>query len=193
MPARRRAITQFFFDNEVYFRYLDRVRDRGITIPIVPGIIPIHNFKQVSGFAAKSGASVPEWLGHRFEGLDDDQETRHLVAAAVAAEQVHGPRRPGHHRVSLLHAEPRRPRLRHLPSPGLAPGSDGRVQGEGRVNDPRTTHRRAEAGREGAHPDPRWRHGHHDPALQARRGRLSRRRASRTQRTISRATTICSC
>ena len=54
------AITQFFFDNEVYFRYLDRVRDRGITIPIVPGIIPIHNFKQVSGFAAKSGASVPE-------------------------------------------------------------------------------------------------------------------------------------
>ena len=84
------AITQFFFDNEVYFRYLDRVRDRGITIPIVPGIIPIHNFKQVSGFAAKSGASVPEWLGHRFEGLDEDQETRYLVAAAVAAEQVMG-------------------------------------------------------------------------------------------------------
>ena len=63
---------------------------RGITIPIVPGLIPIHNFKQVSGFAAKSGASVPDWLGHRFEGLDDDQETRHLVAAAVAAEQVLG-------------------------------------------------------------------------------------------------------
>ena len=62
----------------------------GITIPIVPGIIPIHNFKQCSGFAAKSGASVPDWLGHRFEGLDDDQETRHLVAAAVAAEQVLG-------------------------------------------------------------------------------------------------------
>ena len=85
-----RAISQFFFDNEVFFRYLDRVRDRGITIPIVPGIIPIHNFKQVSGFAAKSGASVPEWLGHRFEGLDEDQETRYLVAAAVAAEQVMG-------------------------------------------------------------------------------------------------------
>ena len=84
------AITQFFFDNEVFFRYLDRVRARGITIPIVPGIIPIHNFKQVSSFATKSGASVPEWLGHRFEGLDDDQETRHLVAAAVAAEQVLG-------------------------------------------------------------------------------------------------------
>jgi methylenetetrahydrofolate reductase (NADPH) len=84
------AITQFFFDNEVFFRYVDRVRAAGITVPIVPGLIPIHNFKQVSGFAAKSGANVPHWLGHRFEGLDDDQETRHLVAAAVAAEQVLG-------------------------------------------------------------------------------------------------------
>jgi methylenetetrahydrofolate reductase (NADPH) len=84
------AITQFFFDNEVYFRYLDRVRAAGITVPIVPGLIPIHNFKQVSSFAAKSGASVPDWLGRRFDGLDDDQETRHLVAAAVAAEQVLG-------------------------------------------------------------------------------------------------------
>ena len=84
------AISQFFFDNEVYFRYIDHVRARGITIPIVPGIIPIHNFKQVSGFATRSGASVPDWLGHRFEGLDDDLETRHLVAGAVAAEQVLG-------------------------------------------------------------------------------------------------------
>jgi methylenetetrahydrofolate reductase (NADPH) len=84
------AITQFFFDNEVYFRFLDRVRAAGIDIPIVPGVIPIHNFKQCSGFAVKSGASVPDWLGRRFEGLDDDQETRHLVAAAVAAEQVLG-------------------------------------------------------------------------------------------------------
>jgi methylenetetrahydrofolate reductase (NADPH) len=84
------AITQFFFDNEAYFRFLDRARARGIDVPIVPGLIPIHNFKQVAGFAAKSGASVPDWLGRRFEGLDDDQETRHLVAAAVAAEQVLG-------------------------------------------------------------------------------------------------------
>ena len=82
------AITQFFFDNELFYRYVDRIRARGITIPIVPGVIPIHNFKQVSGFAAKSGTHVPDWLGRRFEGLDDDQETRHLVAAAVAAEQV---------------------------------------------------------------------------------------------------------
>jgi len=85
-----RAISQFFFDNEVFFRFLDRVRARGITIPIVPGIVPIHSFKQVSGFALKSGTSVPDWLGRRFEGLEDDQETRYLVAAAVAAEQVMG-------------------------------------------------------------------------------------------------------
>jgi methylenetetrahydrofolate reductase (NADPH) len=84
------AITQFFFDNEVFFRFLDRVRAAGIEIPIVPGLIPIHNFKQASSFAVKSGASVPDWIGRRFEGLDDDQETRHLVAAAVAAEQVLG-------------------------------------------------------------------------------------------------------
>jgi methylenetetrahydrofolate reductase (NADPH) len=85
-----RAIGQFCFDNEIFFRFLDRVRARGITVPVVPGIIPIHNFKQVSGFATRSGTSVPDWLGHRFEGLDDDVETRHLVAAAVAAEQVLG-------------------------------------------------------------------------------------------------------
>jgi methylenetetrahydrofolate reductase (NADPH) len=83
-----RAITQFFFDNDVYFRYLDRVRARGIDIPIVPGIVPVQNFKQTANFAAKTGASVPEWLAARFQGLDDDVETRRLIAAAVAAEQV---------------------------------------------------------------------------------------------------------
>ncbi|WP_230530967.1 methylenetetrahydrofolate reductase [NAD(P)H] [Microvirga roseola] len=83
-----RAITQFFFDNDVYFRHLDRVRARGIDIPIVPGIVPVQNFKQTANFAAKTGASVPSWLAARFEGLDNDVETRKLVAAAVAAEQV---------------------------------------------------------------------------------------------------------
>jgi methylenetetrahydrofolate reductase (NADPH) len=83
-----RAITQFFFDNELYFRYLDRVRARGIDIPIVPGIVPVQNFKQTANFAAKTGASVPEWLAARFEGLDQDVETRKLIAAAVAAEQA---------------------------------------------------------------------------------------------------------
>ncbi|GEP09243.1 methylenetetrahydrofolate reductase [NAD(P)H] [Methylobacterium gnaphalii] len=82
------AITQFFFDNEVYFRYLDKVRAAGITIPIIPGILPVQNFKQAANFARRTGASVPYWLAARFEGLDDDVETRRLVAAAVAAEQV---------------------------------------------------------------------------------------------------------
>ncbi len=85
-----RAITQFFFDNDQYFRYLDRVRARGIAIPIIPGIIPVHNFAQVARFAAQCGASIPGWMARRFEGLEDDQETTRLVAATVAAEQVLG-------------------------------------------------------------------------------------------------------
>lgn len=83
-----RAITQFFFENDLYFRYLDRVRARGIDVPVVPGILPVQNFKQAKNFAERTGASVPRWLAERFEGLDDDVATRKLVAAAVAAEQV---------------------------------------------------------------------------------------------------------
>ncbi len=83
-----RAITQFFFENDVYFRYLDRVRARGIEIPIVPGILPVQNFKAATNFAARAGASVPAWLADRFHGLDNDPATRKLIAAAVAAEQV---------------------------------------------------------------------------------------------------------
>jgi len=83
-----RAITQFFFDNDLYFRFLDRVRARGITIPIVPGILPVQNFKQTRGFAQRCGASIPAWLADRFAGLDEDVATRKLIAAAVAAEQV---------------------------------------------------------------------------------------------------------
>ena len=82
------AITQFFFENDLYFRYLDRVRARGIDIPILPGIVPVQNFKQTASFARKTGASVPQWLADRFEGLDDDPATRRLIAAAVAAEQA---------------------------------------------------------------------------------------------------------
>ena len=83
-----RAITQFFFDNDLYFRYLDRVRARGINIPIVPGILPVQNFKQAANFAKRTGASMPDWLAKKFEGLDDDPDTRKLVAATVAAGQV---------------------------------------------------------------------------------------------------------
>ncbi len=83
-----RAITQFFFENSLYFRYLDRVRAAGIDIPVVPGILPVQNFKTTRAFAARCGASVPDWLADRFDGLDDDPATRKLIAAAVAAEQV---------------------------------------------------------------------------------------------------------
>jgi methylenetetrahydrofolate reductase (NADPH) len=83
-----RAITQFFFQNDLFERYVEQVRAAGISIPIVPGIVPVHNFKQVAGFAERCGASVPQWLAARFEGLDEDPTTRQLVAAAVAAEQV---------------------------------------------------------------------------------------------------------
>jgi methylenetetrahydrofolate reductase (NADPH) len=83
-----RAITQVFFDNELYFRYLDRVRARGIFIPVVPGIMPMHNFRQARGFVTRAGTSVPDWLAAKFDGLDDDAETRKLVAATVAAGQV---------------------------------------------------------------------------------------------------------
>jgi methylenetetrahydrofolate reductase (NADPH) len=83
-----RAITQVFFDNDLYFRYLDRVRARGIDIPVVPGIMPMHNFKQARNFVTRAGTSVPSWLAEKFEGLDDDAETRKLVAATVAAGQV---------------------------------------------------------------------------------------------------------
>jgi len=83
-----RAITQFFFDNTVFDAYRERVAKRGIAVPIVPGIIPIHSFAQVKRFAGMCGASIPPALADRFEGLDGDPETRRLVAAAVAAEQV---------------------------------------------------------------------------------------------------------
>jgi methylenetetrahydrofolate reductase (NADH) len=83
-----RAITQVFFDNDLYFRYLDRVRAHGIDIPIVPGIMPMHNFRLARNFVTRAGTTVPDWLAEKFDGLDDDAETRKLVAATVAAGQV---------------------------------------------------------------------------------------------------------
>ncbi|NOT70537.1 MAG: methylenetetrahydrofolate reductase [NAD(P)H] [Hyphomicrobium sp.] len=83
-----RIITQFGFDNTHYLRFLERARAAGIWVPIIPGIVPIHNFRQVAGFAVRTGASVPAWLARRFEGLEDDSATTHLVAAAIATEQA---------------------------------------------------------------------------------------------------------
>ena len=82
-----RAITQFFFDNWMYLRYVDRARKAGITVPIVPGIMPVTNFTQMSKFAAQAGTTVPRSMAPLFEGLEHDPETRKLVAATVAAEQ----------------------------------------------------------------------------------------------------------
>jgi methylenetetrahydrofolate reductase (NADPH) len=83
-----RAITQFFFENSVFLRFLDAAAAAGISIPIVPGIAPVQNFKQTAAFARRAGAGVPDWLAERFDGLEDDPVTRRLVAAAVCAEQV---------------------------------------------------------------------------------------------------------
>jgi len=84
-----RAITQFFFDTDKYLRFRDRCVAAGITAPIVPGILPITRFPQMLRFARRCGASVPDWLAHRFDGLDDDPETRRMIAASVAIDQVH--------------------------------------------------------------------------------------------------------
>jgi methylenetetrahydrofolate reductase (NADPH) len=83
-----RAITQFFFDTSVYLRFLDRCLAAGITAPIVPGILPVSNYAQAVKISAMCGTSVPDWLGHLFDGTDDDQEIRRMVATVVAAEQV---------------------------------------------------------------------------------------------------------
>ena len=82
-----RAITQYFFEVETYLRYLDRVRAAGIHVPVVPGILPVTNFAQVKRFSAMCGATVPGWMADLFDGLDEDPETRKLVAASIAAEQ----------------------------------------------------------------------------------------------------------
>ncbi len=82
-----RAITQLFFDPETFLRFRDRAQDAGITVPIVPGILPVTNFAQVQKFAAACGASLPAYMTRLFDGLDDDPETRRLVAASIAAEQ----------------------------------------------------------------------------------------------------------
>ena len=83
-----RALTQFFFDNEVFERYRDAVTAAGITIPVIPGIMPIQNLTQLKRFAGRCGSSVPEFLDVRFEGVDDKPEERADIAADVAAEQI---------------------------------------------------------------------------------------------------------
>ena len=156
-----RAITQVFFDNDLYFRYLDRVRARGIDIPIVPGIMPMHNFKQARNFVTRAGTSVPDWLAEKFEGLDDDAETRKLVAATVAAGQVQKLAKHGvdtfhfytMNRADLVFA------ISHLL--GIRPR-----RAESRLTDDHSRiseANRLARGRPRTHPGARRRHGHHDP------------------------------
>jgi methylenetetrahydrofolate reductase (NADPH) len=110
-----RAITQFFYDTDLFLRFRDACAATGITAPIVPGILPITRFPQITRFAKRCGASIPEWLEQRFDGLEDNAETRKLISAAVAIG-------PGAHAaasrrgsVPLLHAQSLRAHLRHLP------------------------------------------------------------------------------
>ncbi|MDL2408959.1 methylenetetrahydrofolate reductase [NAD(P)H] [Rhizobium calliandrae] len=83
-----RALTQFFFDNDAFERYHDRVRAAGVKIPVVPGIMPIQNLTQLKRFAGTCGTSIPSWLDERFDGLDQQPDKRANVAADVAAEQI---------------------------------------------------------------------------------------------------------
>jgi methylenetetrahydrofolate reductase (NADPH) len=81
-----RALSQFFFDIDAFLRFRDRIRAAGVTIPLIPGIMPVSNFAGLQRMSASCGASVPGWLAAHFDGLDDDPETRKLLAASVAAE-----------------------------------------------------------------------------------------------------------
>lgn len=83
-----RAITQFFFENEVFEEFVERARSAGISIPIVPGLLPVYKFAQTRSFAKRCGADVPHWLELAFNGLDDDLDTQRLVSTAILAEQV---------------------------------------------------------------------------------------------------------
>jgi methylenetetrahydrofolate reductase (NADPH) len=90
-----RAITQFVFDTDFFLRYRDRCAAEGIRASIVPGILPITRFPQLLRVAQRCGASVPDWLHSRFDGLDDDPDTRRMIAANVAIEQVQRLRQHG--------------------------------------------------------------------------------------------------
>jgi methylenetetrahydrofolate reductase (NADPH) len=96
-----RALTQFFFDNDTFFRYMDEVAAAGITLPVIPGIMPIQNLTQLKRFARRCGAVMPGFLDDRFEGLDEKPEERAKVAADVAAEQIEGLTKRGFNHIHL--------------------------------------------------------------------------------------------
>ena len=157
-----RAITQVFFDNDLYFRYLDRVRARGIDIPIVPGIMPMHNFKQARNFVTRAGTTVPSWLAEKFDGLDDDRRNPQAGGGHRCGRPGAEARQTRRRYLPFLHHEPRGSRVRHQPFARHSPA--GRA--ESRLIDDRTRFsqaNRSARGRPRAHPGARRRHGHHDP------------------------------
>ena len=109
-----RAITQFFFDVESYLRFRDRCVAAGIDVEIVPGILPVSNFKQASRFAAMNNVKVPGWMAKQFEGLDDDPTTRQLVGASQAIDMVANTEPRRGERLPLLHSKPSRNDLRTM-------------------------------------------------------------------------------
>ena len=113
-----RAMTQFFFENDLYFRYLDRVRARGIDIPIVPGIMPIVGYERLARFSAIAGVEIPRWLRLRLDGLADQPDAR--LRRRCGQPALRAAARGRGARAALLHHEPRRPRLRDLPPAGPA-------------------------------------------------------------------------
>ncbi|MBK1663143.1 methylenetetrahydrofolate reductase [NAD(P)H] [Rhodospirillum rubrum] len=82
-----RAISQYFFDVDSYRRFMDRVLAAGISVPVVPGILPVGNFQTVLKFSNACGTRVPKWMHELFAGLENDPETHRMVAATLAAEQ----------------------------------------------------------------------------------------------------------
>lgn len=127
-----RALTQYFFDVDVYLRFRDRAAARGISVPIVPGILPVTNFKQVQQFSARCGASVPKWLAGLFDGLDEDPETRKLVSAHVAGQQCRMLQEEGvrdFHFYTLNRAELTRAICRLLGIRAIAPRKASRATG----------------------------------------------------------------
>ncbi len=127
-----RAITQFFFDNDTYERYVERVRRAGIYVPIVPGILPVHSFPQVARFAGMCGATVPSWLGGTLRRPGERRADACDGCRGGGSGPGDGPRRARRARLPFLHHEPGAARLRHLPSSRLAWRRRQRHEGRGR-------------------------------------------------------------
>ena len=83
-----RAITQFFFDNDIFYEFVDQARKMGITTPIIPGLLPIHDFKSMKNFSARCNTTIPSWLDEKFDGLDDNPEDAYKVAQDILNAQV---------------------------------------------------------------------------------------------------------